>query len=67
MAAIHVDDGDDLLEVGSGGAEFRAEAKSHLPAVVAVGVLEGQQLEKVVDAPTRRTLSTLYLLTHSII
>jgi len=67
VAAVHVDDGHDLLEGGAGGAEFGAEAKSHLPAVVAVGVLERQQFEKVVDAPARRTQRTLYLLTHSII
>lgn len=67
VAVVHVDDGDDFLEGGGGGAEFGAESKSHLPAVVAVSVLEGQQFKKVVDAPSRRTQRTLYLLTHSII
>lgn len=67
MPPVLVDDGHDFLEGGAGGAELGAEAQLHLPAVVAVGVLEGQQLEKVVDAPARRAQRTLYLLTHSII
>ena len=51
MAAVQVDDGYDFLEGCAGGGEFGAESEAHLPAVVAVGVLEGHELKKVVEAP----------------
>ena len=51
VAAVQVDDGYDFLEGGAGGGEFGAESEAHLPAVVAVGVLEGHELKKVVEAP----------------